>query len=63
MNIKWLPIVADLFRPEHSLRFSCEKCTPAHRRSLEGPPAPVSIKALFWVAVFIAAGLILGQLR
>ena len=63
MGTKWLPIVADLFHPEHSLRFSCEKCTPVPRGRLDGPSAPVSIKALFWVAVSIAAGLILGQLQ
>ena len=63
MGTKWLPIIADLFRPEHSLGFSCETCTPVPRAHLDGPSVLVSIKALFWVAVSIAAGLILGQLR
>ena len=63
MDANWLTKITDLFRPEHSLRFSCEKCTPAPRGCLAGPSASVSIKALFWTAVSIAVGLVLGQLR
>jgi hypothetical protein len=56
-------MITDLFRPEHSLQMSCEKCTPVpiirpYRRA-----GLVSIKALFWVAASIAAGLAIGQLH
>jgi len=62
MNDKWICKIIDLFRPEHSLQFSCEKSTPVPVvRSAKKPS--VSAKALFWAAVSIAAGLAIGQLR
>jgi len=63
MDTRWLVKIADLFRPEHSLRFSCERCAPVPQLRPAAPKAPFSIKALFWVMVSIAAGLIIGQLR
>ena len=62
MDTRWLVTIADLFRPEHSLRLSCEKRKPVGviRPICSGPG--VSIKALFWVAVSILAGLAIGQL-
>jgi hypothetical protein len=63
MGTKQLSMIAGLFRPEHSLQMSCEKCTPVpiirpYRRA-----GLASIKALFWVAASIAAGLAIGQLH
>ena len=63
MGIKWLPIITDLFRPEHSLEFFCGKREPINRYIPAGLPQSVSIKALFWTAVSIAIGLALAQLR
>lgn len=56
-------MIADLFRPEHSLQMSCEKCTPVPIIRSYQHVGPVSIKALFWVAASIAAGLAIGQLN
>jgi hypothetical protein len=63
MGAKKLSMIADLFRPEHSLQMSCGKCTPVpvirpYRRT-----GIFSIKTLFWVAASIAAGLAIGQLH
>jgi len=63
MDTRQLSMFTDLFRPEHSLHMACEKCTPVpvirpYRRT-----GIFSIKALFWVAASIAAGLAIGQLH
>jgi hypothetical protein len=63
MGDRWISTIAYLFRPEHSLRLSCEKCTPVPVVRHAKKASPVSAKALFWTAVSIAAGLTLGQLR
>ena len=62
MDNFWMATIADLFRPEHSLRLSCDKSTPVPAPRSVGPAPPVSLKALFWAAVAIAAGLAIGQL-
>ena len=63
MGTRQLSMIADLFRPEHSLQMSCEKCTPVPIIRSYQHVGPVSIKALFWVVASIAAGLAIGQLN
>lgn len=63
MDNRWFSTITDLFQPEHSLRFSCEKCTPVPAIRHTKKASTVSVKALFWAAVSIAAGLAIGQLR
>ena len=63
MDGRWFSMIAYLFQPEHSLRPCCEKCTPVPAVRFSKKSSPVSIKALFWTAVSIAAGLAIGQLH